>query len=49
MEQADSVHHKVNDVPMELGMNTISNATTSTEGLAGQSWKARLVANLKRW
>ena len=29
-------------------MNTISNATTSTEG-AGQSWKARLVANLKRW
>lgn len=30
-------------------MNTISNETTSTEGLAGQLWKTRLVANLKRW
>jgi uncharacterized protein YjiS (DUF1127 family) len=48
MEQADSVHRRVNDVRMVLGMTTISNATTSTER-AGQSWKARLVANLKRW
>ncbi len=30
-------------------MNTILNETTSTERLAGQLWKARLVANLKRW
>ena len=30
-------------------MNAISNATTSTQRLAGQSWKARLAANLKHW
>ena len=30
-------------------MNAISNAATSTQRLSGQSWKARLAANLKRW